>query len=389
MLSQLLKLPLLIGTALILSACSIGFFASEEVEKKTVLTTDSEISVVWSADLDQRRPASPSGMSNPAVAQGEHGEVIVAGAQDRRVRVFDANGSEINRIAMSAAGESGGLQLANGLVVVGDVDGKLFGLDINNGAVVWSVELSSAVMSRPIPVGDDFIVQTENNQVFRFTPNGAKVWSYSGPLGGLGIQLQPSPVVHRDHVYIAMKNGDVVALKTDNGSFLWQRQLLLNNNAAVLSELKVPAATPVLILAELSGRHEDMLAVPIFQGEIFFLSLLDGSTLMNRVISTKSSPLHVGKRIYVADAKGALSMLDATGGETLWKQDLSSGELAGPVLWQKNIWVADEFGKVFRLSLDGKLLGTVELDGRIDLAPVVSSDGVLVRNNHGTLFKLR
>ena len=389
MLSQLLKLPLLIGTALILSACSTGFFASEEVEEKTLLTSDSEISVIWSVDLDQRRPASPSGMSNPAVARGEHGEVIVAGAQDRRVRVYHANGSEIHRIALSAAGESGGLQLANGLVVVGDVDGKLFGLDINTGSVAWSVELPSAVMSRPVPAGNDFIVQTENNQVFRFTPNGAKVWSYSGPPGGLGIQLQPSPVVHRDHIYVAMKNGDVVALKADNGSFLWQRQLLLNNNAAVLSELKVPAATPVLILAELSGRHEDMLAVPIFQGEISFLSLLDGSTLMNRVISTKSSPLQVGERIYVADAKGALSLLDASGGETLWKQELSSGELTGPVLWQKNLWVADEFGKVFRLSLDGKLLGTVELAGRIDLAPVASSDGVLVRNNLGTLFKLR
>jgi len=389
MLSQLLKLPLLIGTALILSACSIGFFASEEVEKKTVLTADSEISVVWSVDLDQRRPASAPGMSNPAVVQGEQGEAIVAGAQDRRVRVFDANGSEIHRMAMSAAGESGGLQLANGLVVVGDVDGKLFGLDINTGSVAWSVELASALMSRPVPVGDDFIVQTENNQVFRFTPNGAKVWSFSGPPGGLGIQLQPSPVVHRDHIYVAMKNGDVVALKADNGSFLWQRQLLLNNNAAVLSELKVPAATPVLILAELSGRHEDMLAVPIFQSDIFFLSLRDGSTLMNRVISSKSSPLQVGKQIYVADTKGALSMLDAAGGETLWKQELSNGELAGPVLWQENLWVADEFGKVFRLSLDGKLLATVELAGRIDLAPVVSSDGVLVRNNHGTLFKLR
>ncbi|WP_232710075.1 PQQ-binding-like beta-propeller repeat protein [Mariprofundus aestuarium] len=382
-------MPFLIGTALILSACSTGFFTSEEIEEKAVLTVDSEISVAWSIDLDQRRPASPSGMSNPAVVQGEHGEVIVAGAQDRRARVFNTNGSEIQRIALSAPGESGGLQLANGLVVVGDVDGKLFGLDINTGIVAWRVELPSSVMSRPVPVGDDFIVQTENNQVFRFTPNGVKVWSYSGPLGGLGMQIQPSPVVHRDHVYIAMKNGDVVALKADNGSFLWQRQLLLNNNATVLSELKVPAATPVLILAELSGRHEDMLAVPIFQGEIFFLSLLDGSTLMNRVISTKSSPLQVGKQIYVADAKGALSMLDASGGETLWKQELSNGELAGPVLWHKNLWVADEFGKVFRLSLDGKLLGMVELAGRIDLAPVVSSDGVMVRNNLGTLFKLR
>ena len=61
----------------------------------------------------------------------------------------------------------------------------------------------------------------------------------------------------------------------------------------------------------------------------------------------------------------------------------------GPVLWQQSLWVADEFGKIYRLNLEGKLLATVELAGRIDLAPVAVSDGVLVRNNLGTLFKLR
>ncbi|WP_157821271.1 PQQ-binding-like beta-propeller repeat protein [Mariprofundus ferrinatatus] len=387
---------LLAATALLLSACSTDLFSwgeadtkVEKAEERFVVSAPAEISVAWRADLDQRRPASPSGFSNPAVVQGKSGELIVAGAQDRRVRVFSSHGSEVQRVAMTAAGESGALQLSNGLVVVADVDGMLFGVDINQGSVAWSVELPSALMSRPVPAGNDFVFQTENNQVFRFTAEGKKVWSYSGPASVLGIQYTPSPVVHRDRIYISMKSGDVVALKADSGSFLWQRQLLLSNEAAVLSELKVPAAAPVLIPAEFSGRSEDMLAVPVFQGELFFLSLLDGSTLASRKISTKSSPLHVGKRLYVAGADGALSALDASGGETLWKQRLSSGELVGPILWQQNLWLADEFGMVFRLDLEGKLLASAELDGRIDVAPVASSDGVLVRNNLGTLFKLR
>ena len=382
-----LKLPLIITLALSLSAC--GMFGKAADEKQKPATVSSKISVVWSTDMDQRLPGSNIGISKPAVVQGGGGELIVAGAQDRRVRIYDINGSELHRVALSAAGESGALQLANGLVVVGDAEGKLFGIDVNQGRVAWQVELSSSLLSRPVPIGNDFVIQTENNQVFRFTSEGVKLWSYSGPQGGLGLQLQPSPVVNRDNVYVAMKNGDVVALKAANGSFLWQRQLLLNSDAAVLSELKVPVATPVVIPAELSGRNEDMLAVPVFQGELFFLSLLDGSTLMSRALSLKSSPLHIGKQIFVADEKGALSLLDAEGGDTLWKQQLSDGELVGPVLWQQSLWVADEFGKIYRLNLEGKLLATVELAGRIDLAPVAVSDGVLVRNNLGTLFKLR
>jgi len=387
--SNSMRLSSMLAGALLLSACSSTLFGSQDSQQESEPVVTSQIRVAWSADLDQRRPAATIGISKPAVVQGEAGELIIAGAQDKRVRIYDRNGSELHRVAMSAAGESGAVQLANGVVVVGDADGKLFGIDVNQGAVVWQVQLSASLLSRPVLVGNDFIVQTENNQVFRFSADGQKLWSFSGPQGGLGIQLQPSPVVYREYVYVAMKNGDVVALKAANGSFLWKRQLLLNSDAAVLSELKVPVATPVVIPAEISGRNEDMLAVPVFQGELFFLSLLDGSTLMSRNLSLKSSPLHIGKHIFVADETGALSMLNTDGGDTLWKQQLSTGELAGPVLWQQNLWVADEFGKVYRLNLEGKLLATVELAGRIDLSPVVTSDGVLVRNNLGTLFKLR
>ena len=384
-----LKLPLLAAAVVLISGCSMNLFSSQDGEQKAVVETTSNISVVWRSDLDQRQPASNGGISNPAIAESEDGEVIVAGAQDKRVRVLNTSGREIHRIALTAAGESGGLQLANGLVVVGDVAGKVFGIDINRGSIAWTIQLSSSLLSRPVLIGNDFIIQTETNQVFRFSPSGEKVWSYSGPAAGLGMQLLPSPVVFRDQVYVAMRNGDVVALKAESGRFLWQRQLLINSDAAVLRDLKVPVATPLLIPAEQSGKHEDMLAVPVFQGELFFLSLQDGSTLMSRAISTKASPLLIGNKVYVADAQGSLSMLDAAGGETLWKQKLSDVELAGPIFWNRMLWVADESGKVFRLNLDGKLLATVELGGRIDLAPVASSDGVLVRNNLGTLFKLR
>ncbi len=403
------RLSLALVVALLLAGCSTmssvssyfsTIFSEEEAKPevrpvaaeapvRTVINAASDISVVWRANLDHRKPASSPGLSNPASVQGDSGELIVAGAQDKRFRVFTSDGSEVRRIAMTAAGESGALQLSNGLVVAGDVKGKLFGIDVDQGLITWQVQLSSALLGRPVPVGNDFIIQTENNQVFRFTPDGEKVWSYSGPNSGLGMQISPSPVVYRDRIYISMRNSDVVALKADSGSFLWQRQLLLSNKASVLSELKVPTATPVVIPAEYSGRNEDMLVVPIFQGELFFLSLLDGSTLSNRNISSKSSPLHVGRRIYVADAEGSISALSTSNGETLWKQKLSDGELAGPTLWQQSLWIADEFGKVFRLGTDGKLLASTELSGRIDLAPVALSDGVLVRNDLGTLFKLR
>jgi len=245
------------------------------------------------------------------------------------------------------------------------------------------------LLSSPVSIGDDFIIQTAANHVYRMTADGKKLWSYTSTLGGLGMHLSSSPAIHDNNVYAVFSNGDVVALKADSGSLLWKRQLLLNTDAAVLSELKVPVSAPTIIPANQSGRDEDVLAVAVYQGEMSFVSLQDGTVLGQRDISLKSSALLVGKHLYGADASGAISALNTVNGETLWKQRISEGELVGPVLWQGSLWVADNQGIVYRLDLDGNVLASIELDGRIDRAPVVAANGVLVRNHLGAIYMLR
>ena len=352
-------------------------------------TASGGISVQWQTDVDQRRPASPDGFSQPVAATTGRGGRIVIGAQDRRIRILDMDGHELERIAIDAPGESGGLMLANGLVVVGDVDGGLYGVDPAEGRIVWKYALPSVLLSSPVAVENDFIIQTADNHIFRFSADGEKLWSYTGALGGLGVHLCPSPLVYNNQVFVVFNNADVVALKAENGGFLWQRQLLLDTSAAVLSELKVPASTPTLIPASQSGRDEDILAVAIFQGELVFVSAQDGTILGDRDLSLKSSALLLGNQLFVADAKGAVSALDAAGGDTLWKQQISTGELTGPILWQNDLWIADDQGSVFRLSRDGRVLASVKLAGRIDRTPVATANGVLVRNDLGTLYMLR
>jgi len=347
------------------------------------------ILVAWRNNLDQRKPASPPGFSLPVAIRLGNQTYIVAGAADRRLRIYRSSGSEVDRIAMGAAVESGALQLSNGLVVAGDVDGMLYGIDIAASRIVWQKQLSAALTSVPVAVEDGFIVQLSNNQIYRFTADGKKRWSVSGQVGGLGTHLTPAPVVFKQRVYAVLSNGDVIAVKAENGNFLWKRQLLLSNNAAVMSDIKIPEAAPIVIPAAVSGRSEDLLLVSIFQDRLYFLSLQDGSTLSSRAISVKSKPLLNEKTIYVADAHGAISALAAGSGETIWKQQISNGALSGPALWQGSLWVADDHARMFRLSRDGKLLATTDLNGRIDRAPVAASNGVLVRNSLGTLYLLQ
>ncbi len=376
---------------LLLAACASKPVHHHAPKAKPVVpfVEQGDIQLVWQHDVDQRKPASPPGFSLPAAFTTDHGELIVAGGRDRRVRFYDAQGRELGWVALQYACESGALRLRNGIVVVGDVLGNLYGIDPERQQIVWQQPLSAAMMGAPVAIGDDFIVQTSNNLIYRLHADGKKVWSYSASrLGGLGMHMSPSPVVYQGRVYAVFSNGDVIALKGDTGSLLWKRQLLISNDAAVVSELKVPEATPLVLPAGQTVSHEDILAVAIYQGSLFFLSLRDGSTLARRGLSVKGRPAMAHGELIVADASGAVSALDVEG-TTLWKKQLSSGELTAPVVWQGKIWVADALGHVFRLALDGTLQSAHALNGRFDREPVLSRHGVLLRNNLGTLYLLR
>ncbi|HKI60647.1 MAG TPA: PQQ-binding-like beta-propeller repeat protein [Mariprofundaceae bacterium] len=347
------------------------------------------IQQIWSVDVDQRELGEPAGFSQPAVDTSRG--LIVIGGRDGRVRVYDLSGREQHMITLGEASDSGALVLSNGLVAVGDVGGMLYGVDPVAGRIVWQSQLSASFLSQPVALNDGFVIQTMDNRIYHFSSTGEKRWSYTGISGGLGMYVTPSPLVKGQAVFALFSNGDAIALKAESGDLIWRRQLLLNTDAPVLSELRTPVANP-LYLRELSLGIEhatDALIVSFYQGNIMMLSRSDGSQLFSKAVSIKSTPLVYGENIYFAKASGELEAIDLANGSTRWKQKLSDGELLGPVIWNGKLWLADDRGIVMRVSLDGRKESSIQLSGRIERAPVATSAGVLARTGRGVLTLLR
>ncbi|HXH72324.1 MAG TPA: PQQ-binding-like beta-propeller repeat protein [Mariprofundaceae bacterium] len=383
---QLRKFIAPAAALLLLGGCSLLHRSDEPVKPAFQWTERGGISVVWEADVDQRHPAAPAGFSIPLVT---HDGLIVIGGQDKRVRIYSATGSELRRIALKNAVDGGAAELPNGNVVLVDVEGNLYGLDIRKGTIVWQQQLSSVALGRPVVDGNQFFVQTADNSIYAFADDGGRQWLYTGVRSGLAMRAGSSPIVAGDRIYAVLNNGDALALKRDTGDLLWRQQLILENDAPVLSELRVPVADPVLIPAKLAGRTDDLLAVGIYQGELVFLSSLDGSRIRDRNLSLRNTPVLHDNLLYAADSHGAVLALDPASSQSMWKQQLSDGELAGPLVLADAIWVADADGHVTRLGLDGSIQANIALPGSISRSPVATAAGVLVRNDRGTLFLLR
>lgn len=370
---RLARLAVLSG--LMLAACHSAPKSADAPEH----TPASGPAVRWAADLDQRPPKSPEAFSQPVVIRRGGGWRVVAGGMDARLHVLDAAGREIRRIALDAPVRSGAVELAGGLVVVADTDGGVYGIDPDRGRILWKAQVGSMVTSTPVRLGDGFVIQTVDNRLYRFTARGEQVWAHTGALGGLAMLRTPSPLVHGDTVVAVFTNGDVVALKAGSGILLWKHQLLLDTEAAVLSELKVPTAQPVWVEAD----GEDRIVVPVFQGELNWLSARDGSLIKTRRLSVPCTPLLEGDVLYAATSDGRLLALDAREGETRWAKKLGAGSLCGPADAGSALVVAASDGRVFAVSREGAVRGVLHLPGRLHRAPVPAPGGVLVRAADG------
>ncbi len=368
------------GRALVLAAALLAgcaWWPGRDGAAKAPVATGGALTVIWSRDVDQRAPMSPPAASRPALAGGR----VVIGGRDARVHVFDLHGGELLRLALDAPCESGALALSPGLVVLSDVEGGLYGVDSVHGVIRWKHALPSIVTGHPVAAGGDFLMQTADNHVYRFSAAGQKRWSFSGLAGGFSLQRGTSPLLANGMVYAVFSNGDVVALHADSGDLVWRRQLLLQNDAMTLSEMKTPVADPVM-----AGG---VLAVSFFQGRLTGLSAADGEVRWQRNLSLKDTPLVRGDQLLVATGDGRVMALDAATGATLWQRKLDDGELVGPVASGGRLFVASSTGRVFALDAKGRVLGQVSVPGRVDQTPLAAAGGALVRTHLGGLYLIR
>ena len=366
----------------------LGVFWLLSANTLAIANDYGQLKIKWSVNVDQRLPNSPVALSAPAVMlHGKDTWVVLAG-RDRWVHVYDLDGSEVRRIFLGKESDSGSLLLKNGLVIVGDIAGRIHAVDPVKGEVVWQAQLTGAFTGLPVAIANDFLVQTTDNRIYRFSQDGEKKWSYAGQNSILSMYLNASPLVEGESIFAFFNNGDAVALKAESGDLLWKRQLLLSGDTAILSDLKAPLATPVLVSSlYLDGeKSSNTLLMPFYQGDLVAVSAKDGSQVLSLGISLKTAPVILGSTLYAAESTGFLHAYNIEKGGRMWSKKISSNELLGPVLFKGSLWMTDNKGMIYNVGLDGELHSSVEVAGSIVRRPIITKAGLLVRTDRGAMY---
>lgn len=103
-----------------------------------------------------------------------------------------------------------------GGILVGTLDGRVLcvGLD---GDLRWEKEVGGAVMSSPIPEGDQVYFGSSDNHLYCVSAsNGSTAWSFDAEA-----PVEVSPCIYEGQVFTVSYEGDLFALDAADGRLVW------------------------------------------------------------------------------------------------------------------------------------------------------------------------
>lgn len=241
---------------------------------------------------------------------------------------------------------------------------RLYAFDKKNGQLVWSC--SPGVAPKDNTFGRPIFSWRNGKQVFYSgagdgsmiavnARTGEPIWRYPISAGGMNATVvlyknskgeETAICIHADENIDASNAGRMTAVKTH-----------AEPKPAVPSAPGAAPGPPVLDKSAEAWRNDDLSAV-------------------------SSTPVLVGKNLYLTDKTGFLDCIDAETGKILWKQKLAPDQLhASPTYAEGNLYVPFQNGLFYIIkpgAKGGQVLAKTQLAGRCIGAPAIYNGKVYV-----------
>lgn len=263
------------------------------------------------------------------------------------------------------------------VVVVGDMDGVVYGRNAIDGREHWRTDLDAPTVFASPAVADgtvfvsgcDDLDRTESTAVALDLATGEVQWARDFGQGG-----RTSVTTDGERVYVQTYDGDCHALAAATGETVWHLDGQRHN--------KLPALSGGLVIRK---DGESLAAVDAARGTERWRTGLDGRVLTPPVVDDG--------RVYVVTGSSEQWCLDAQTGERIWHVDIGAAireradiedpllPLGGSVLDSKpvtdgeSLFVGIYKGLVEFDAADGRLLGYYPLGQRVHDPLLVGGNG--------------
>ncbi len=319
------------------------------------------------------------GFTRLTPAVGEH-NIYVADHRGRLV-AYDRQRGRIQWLLDTREELAGGVRLERDRLLVTNFDGDVIARSSRNGRELWRTRLSGEALSIPGSNERLVAVQTLNGKLYVLDINtGAVNWFYESPPPSLTLRGTASPIVTDSSVFAAFANGRMMAFDLRNGLIQWEQRIAMPSGRTELERMVDIHATPVL--------RDGIFYTGSYQGRVVALSRGSGRPLWAQDASSHQRLAVTEDRVYVSKADGTVMALDAGSGDVVWSNEqLLRRGLTNPVVLGDYVAVMDYKGYMHLFNrADGEFAARRRLGRKGPNAPLLAvDDRVLVYGNNGRL----
>jgi outer membrane protein assembly factor BamB/predicted Ser/Thr protein kinase len=305
--------------------------------------------VVWAYS------ATPSLVGGPAPVAADG--MVVVGTLDGQVIGLQANSGELRWRIGGQGAVFGAPSATRGLVFVGSADEYVYALSLSTGGTIWPRKVTGAALLAPTIDGDRLLVTTDKGYIYMLqSGSGQVIWSRPLALG------TRSPTVSDGRIFVSAGRA-LFALDARDGTVLWE--------FAAADEI---STRPVIF--------NDLVVIGTERGMLHAIKIAGGQEHLHYQANgaLSAEPAVGDAAIYVADQSGDVTAISPASAGVLWRHNYGAAITNAPLLADGYVFFGAVDGMFYALDArDGRELARLQLGGSVVSPPALGRGLIFVR----------
>ena len=172
---------------------------------------------------------------------------------------------------------TGGPGISDNLLLMGTQNGEIFAFDASTGTQLWSANVTSEVLAAPAETDGIVVVRCIDGRVFGLDADtGQRIWIYDHNVPLLTLRGNAPLLLRAGVVFVGYDGGQVVALRMDDGSLMWEQTLVTTEGRTELERLSDIDGQLIFIASDLlvSSYKNRLASLAADSGRVLFLKVL-------------------------------------------------------------------------------------------------------------------